>query len=365
MRKAFKTIGIVLLFLLVSFTIYSLVPRVFHHESPYGMQLPMGHSLDPQTKQILESYITNEANNAQSVVIIRDEKVLLEVGDTKKLINTHSVRKSIMSLLIGIARDQGLLKLDETLNDLGIDESQTPLTEGEKMATIRDLLMARSGVYLAAEAETDYAKSNRPRRGQYKPGEFHFYNNFDFNILGIILEQKTGLAIGQFMEEHLARPLGFQDFSPSNVVYNSPWPVPQKTQSDYPVYWIFMSARDLAKVGAMVGQKGEWRGTRIVSEEWIEESTRPYSPLDESREPYDAFAYSWLIDTDENTVWFDGWGGQFLLIDPALKLSIAQQNFTGNSLLSSGLFFLKKNRSGWRSDVIHLHQVLKDELGTE
>ncbi|MEM8895059.1 MAG: serine hydrolase [Bacteroidota bacterium] len=362
MKKALKIIGLSSLVLFLIFLVYSLIPRVWHHTSSYGVQLPTSEALNSETLQSLDSYIVNKANNVQSVAIIRNEKTLLEVGDTKKVVNTHSVRKSIMSLLIGIAKDKGLLSLEETLGELGIDESKTPLTEQEKTATIRDLLMARSGVYLPAEAETDFAKNNRPKREQYKPGEFHFYNNFDFNILGVILEQKTGQTIGRFMEEHLAIPLGFQDFSPSNVVYNSPWPIPEKTQSDYPVYWIFLSARDLAKVGAMVGQKGKWMGQQVVSQRWIEESTQPLSELDESREPYDAFAYSWLIDTDENTIWFDGWGGQFLLIDPELNISIAQQTFTGNSLLSSGLFFLKKNRSGWRSDVIRLHDVLKEEL---
>ena len=57
-----------------------------------------------------------------------------------------------------------------------------------------------------------------------------------------------------------------------------------------------------------------------------------------------------------------GWGGQFLLIDTELNISIAQQTFTGNSLLSSGLFFMKKNRSGWRTDVIYLHKALRKEL---
>ena len=362
MQRALKIVGLSAITLFLLFLIYSLIPRVRHHTSHYGLALSASSSLKNETLQGLESYIRNEANNAQAVVIIQDERILLEVGDTKKLMNTHSIRKSIMSLLIGIAQEKGYLRLDETLGDLGIDESKTPLTQQEKTATIKDLLMARSGVYLPAEAETDFAKNNRPKREQYKPGEFHFYNNFDFNILGIILQQKTGQKIGQFMEDHLSKPLGFQDFSPSNVVYNSPWPIPEKTQSDYPVYWIFMSARDLAKVGAMVGQKGKWMNKQIVSQSWILESTQPLSVLDESREPYDAFAYSWLIDTDENTIWFDGWGGQFLLIDPALNISIAQQNFTGNSLLSSGLFFMKKNRSGWRTDVMYLHQVLKEEF---
>ncbi len=72
--------------------------------------------------------------------------------------------------------------------------------------------------------------------------------------------------------------------------------------------------------------------------------------------------HTWPIDTDENTIWFDGWGRQFLLIDPTFNISIEQQTFTVNSLLSFGLVFMKKNRSGWRTDVMYLHNVLKQEL---
>ncbi|WKN41865.1 serine hydrolase domain-containing protein [Tunicatimonas pelagia] len=366
MRKTIKISGITFLTAFVAFFIYSLVPRVSYRPSEYGTDLLKSQLMDEETKESLATYIRDTANNAQAVVIIHQEKIALEVGDTKKLINAHSVRKSIMSLLIGIALNQGYLKLDETLEELGIDESKTPLTAQEKTATIGDLLMARSGIYLPAEAETDYAKKNRPRREQYKPGEFYFYNNFDFNVLGFILEKKTGQSIGEFMEAHLAKPLGFQDFSTSNIVYNSPWPVPNKTQSDYPVYWIFISARDLAKIGAMVAQQGKWINRQIVSRNWIRDSAQPHSKFSRSIGPYDAYGYSWWVDEDEQTIWFDGFGGQFLLIDPKRNLSISQMNFTGNSLLSSGLFFMKENRDGWRTDVLHLHTAVKekfDQLG--
>ena len=101
-----------------------------------------------------------------------------------------------MSLQFGIAKEKGFLNLDETLADLGINESRTPLTAIERSAKIRDLLMCTSGIFLKAEAEHDWADDIRPKRGQYKPGEYFFYNNFDFNVLGAILEKKTGMSIG-------------------------------------------------------------------------------------------------------------------------------------------------------------------------
>jgi len=311
------------------------------------------------TQNWLKTYAKDTAQNAQAVVVLHNEKVILEVGDTQKLINCHSARKSIMSVLIGIAKEKGMLRLDETLEELGIDESKTPLTKQEKSATIRDLLMAKSGVYLQAEAETDFAKNNRPKRGQYKPGEFFFYNNFDFNVLGTILEKKAGMSIGKFMEEYLAKPLQMQDFAPTNVIYGNPWPI-RNDKSDHRVYWMYMSARDFARIGAMVAQKGIWNDKRVVSAEWIAESLQPHTPkVDKSMRPFDAYGYLWWIDNDTKTVWADGFGGQFLLIDKERHLVLAQRNFTGNSLISSGLFMMKKNKDGFRDQLMYMYDKIK------
>ncbi|WP_247233393.1 serine hydrolase [Telluribacter sp. SYSU D00476] len=349
-------------FVLLACLLISALPRVWYRESPYGSELPRRALLPAQVQDQLKAYVRDTSHYAESqqVVAIHNEEIVFEEGDVKRLINCHSARKSIMSLLIGIAREKGFLRLDESLGQLGIDESKTPLTPQEKSATIRDLLMARSGVYLPAEAETDFAKANRPRREQYKPGEFFFYNNFDFNVLGAILEQKTGRSIGEFMEEYLARPLEMQDFSASHVVYGNPWPV-RDDKSDYRVYWMYLSARDLARVGAMVAQRGLWKGKQVVSAEWIRESTGAYTTtLDESMWPFDGYGYLWWMDKDNNTIWADGYGGQFLLIDTTRNLAIAQRNFTGNSLLTSGLFMIRKRkRHGGRVHLMHIYDLIK------
>jgi hypothetical protein len=359
MKKSFKQfVYVVLVFLVVSF-IYSCLPRVWAKKSSYGTVLTKSDILPDSKKEALKRFIQDTANNAQAVVVMSGEKIILEVGKTKKLINCHSARKSIMSLLIGIAKEKGLLSLDETLEQLGIDESKTPLTKQEKSATIRDLLMAKSGIYLQAEAETDFAKNNRPKRGQYKPGEFFFYNNFDFNVLGAILEKKTGKSIGEFMNEYLAKPLGMQEFAPSNVIYGNPWPI-RNDKSDYRVYWMFLSARDFARIGVVVAQKGKWNNQQIVSAEWINESIQPHTAkVDKSMRPFDAYGYLWWLDNDNNTVWADGFGGQFLLIDTARNLVLSQRNFTGNSLLSSGLFMMKKNKDGYRDQLVYLYDNIK------
>jgi CubicO group peptidase (beta-lactamase class C family) len=354
-----RTLYSILLLAIILLT-YSCVPRVWYKKSAYGMETPHAELLPKAIQERLRKYIQDTAQNAQAVVIIHDEKIILDIGTTKKLINCHSARKSIMSLLIGIAKEKGLLNLDETLAELGIDESKTPLTAQEKTATIRDLLMSKSGVYLPAEAETDFAKANRPKREQYKPSEFFFYNNFDFNVLGTILEKKTGQSIGIFMEENLAKPLGMQDFAAANVIYGNPWPV-RVDKSDHRVYWMYLSARDFAKIGAMVAQKGVWHNKQIVSKAWIEESLQPHTPkVDKSMRPFDAYGYLWWLDKDNNTAWADGYGGQFMMIDTARNLVLTQRNFTGNSPLSSGLFMMKKKKDGFRDQLMYVYDNIKN-----
>jgi CubicO group peptidase (beta-lactamase class C family) len=75
--------------------------------------------------------------------------------------------------------------------------------------------------------------------------------------------------------------------------------------------------------------------------------------------PFDGYGYLWWIDKDNNTIWADGYGGQFLLIDTVQNLAIAQRNFTGNSLTTSGLFALQHKKFGGRRHLMHIYDVIK------
>ena len=83
-------------------------------------------------------------------------------------------------------------------------------------------------------------KKTRPARGSHAPGTFWYYNNWDFNALGSIFEKRTGLKIGDAFYERIAKPIGMQDFQPSDVYYLG-GPV-----SVHSAYQFEISARDLA-----------------------------------------------------------------------------------------------------------------------
>jgi CubicO group peptidase (beta-lactamase class C family) len=137
----------------------------------------------------------SDAIQSSAVVIVQHGKVVAEWGNTTKPTELASIRKSLLSALIGIAVSDHRIKLDSTLGEFGIDDNSPGLTDIEKGATVRQLLEARSGVYHPALYETPDMAKLRPPRGSHPPGTFWYYNNWDFNALGTIYEHATGAGI--------------------------------------------------------------------------------------------------------------------------------------------------------------------------
>src|SRR5262245_55121277 len=92
-----------------------------------------------------------QIGSAAVVVVVRG-RVVASWGDPTRKINVRSVRKSLLSALIGQAVEAGAIDLAATLEQLGVDETP-PLTPAERQATVLDLLTSRSGVYRPAELE--------------------------------------------------------------------------------------------------------------------------------------------------------------------------------------------------------------------
>jgi CubicO group peptidase (beta-lactamase class C family) len=285
-------------------------------------------------------------------VAIKNDSIVASWGKTDLPINTHSARKSIMSILYGIAIEKGFLRLNQTLKELNIDDSKAPLTELEKTCTIKDLLMSRSGIYIEASGETQEMKDSRPKRGQHKPGDFFYYNNWGFNVLGTIFEQQTKLSIGQAMDKWLAKPLGMKYFNENFVEYK------KQDYTQHRQYLIYISAEDMSRIGILMANEGRWQGQQIVSESWVKESTTPYSKDPGGNEPLDMYSYLWWNDTKNETFWASGWGGQFMTVDVKNKLVVVSRNDTGRSLIGQGLF-LWKGKQGFRLGVKSSFEALQ------
>jgi CubicO group peptidase (beta-lactamase class C family) len=257
-------------------------------------------------------------------------------GDPQAVSYLASVRKSVLAMLMGNYVAQGKINLDKTLAQLAIDDIGG-LSEQEKQATVRDLLSARSGVYHAASNAGDDLASAPPRNSQ-KHGTYYLYNNWDFNALGAIFEQETGLDIYDALETDLARPIHMQDFDRAAQRKSG-----DTTQSRYLAYHMYFSTRDMARIGYLMLRKGNWAGRQLVPEDWVAKIKSPVTRVAEMNPPQRrngpfGYGYLWWVwdgpaATGPYEGAFTGLGavGQHITVLPKLDLVVAHKTRPGGS----------------------------------
>ena len=268
--------------------------------------------------------------NTTALMVIKAGKVVFSYGDVVRTSYIASVRKSVLSMLIGIHEARGEIPLDATIGALGIDDLGG-LTAGEKEATVRDLLSARSGVYHPASNGGDDVDSTFVR-GSHAHGTFFVYNNWDFNALGTIFERTTRLNIYDALEQEIARPIGMQDFARAAQLR-----LGDTTRSQHLAYHMWLSTRDMARVGYLMLREGRWRDRQLVPRAWIARSTHAATPLGEMNPPRMrewrfGYGYLWWVwdgprATGEWAGAFTAMGayGQFITVLPRLDLVVVHK----------------------------------------
>lgn len=257
--------------------------------------------------------------------MVHQGRIVAQWGDPAVKTPLASARKSLLSALFGNAVERGDINLKQTLAELGIDDNEPSLSAEERSATVRDLLEARSGIYHAALYETPSMAARRPQRASHAPGTFWYYNNWDFNTFGAIYEHATRHSIFDALANEVARPIGMQDYQPSDGKYVT------GAASVYPAYPIDMSARDLARFALLYLHKGKWQDQQIVPAHWVEESTKSYSAADFAA----GYGYLWWIGFNNSIApavtlppgSFSalGYGGQYAFVIPAFDLAVVHR----------------------------------------
>jgi CubicO group peptidase (beta-lactamase class C family) len=270
------------------------------------------------------------------LVAVVGGRVLYEYGDVERVSYLASVRKSVLSMLVGIYRERGIIDLNRTLAEMGIDDHQG-LTDAEKQATMHHLLAARSGIFhLVATSGNAWCRSPPP--GSQPPGTYYLYSNWDFNALGTAFERQTGVDIYDALERELAQPLGFQDFDRASHRKSGNLSI-----SQHPAYHMNLSTRDMARIGYVMLREGQWGDRQIIPRDYVRESTRAFTPRSEmnpARRRSGPFGYGylwWVFDNpDLPDVYrgaYIGLGavGQHLLVMPALDLVVAHKTAPGGA----------------------------------
>jgi len=295
--------------------------------------------VDPvKINELIPAILENKYKNIHSVLLVKNGRLILEEYfdgyNRKKLHQIRSATKSIGSVLVGIAIDQGFIndanekiyphfksydpeqKWDERVKDIRLRHLLT-MTSGYDCDDHKSRFGCESNMY-KSEDWVEYAL-NLPMAN--KPGEIWAYNSASLWLVGEIIEAASNMTIPDFADKYLFGPLGITDFQ---------WGYSPKGRA-----WLAgnakMRPRDMAKFGYLILNEGRWQGRQVVSKKWLKESTSEHARAHGDRYGY---GYLWwlskqMIDQKSvEAIAADGNGGQIIAIFPKLDLVAV---FTGGN----------------------------------
>lgn len=243
--------------------------------------------------------------------------------------NSFSVAKSLIGLLVGCALDDGsIISLGQPVNDFFPEYNSKP----NNQLTIRHVLTMSSGLNWDEQYNSAFSITTRAYYGENlreliasrkvvtTPGKQFKYLSGNTQLLAFILEKATGKSVSEYASEKIWKPIGASQ--------NALWSLDTKDGMEKAYCCLHTNARDFARLGQLVLNKGKWNGKQLVSEKYIEELSSPANNLiDEwGRGPLKYYGYHWWITSFRNqkVVYARGILGQYILVIPEQNMVIVR-----------------------------------------
>lgn len=264
--------------------------------------------------------------NAKSLLVVKNGKLVFEAycrtpRDRDRYGNVQSVTKSVTSLLFGIAKTAGYIdSLDQTLYSIMPDKFPSDLSK--RPITLRHLLTMTSGlsfdnddfsVEIYVDKPKDPVKYILKKPLYAPPGEKFYYRDADPHLISYAIQRLTGKSEQQWAEEYLFDLLGIRDY-----YWDS-----DHTGATMGAHGLHLKPRDMAKIGQMVLDHGQWQGRQVVDSSWVAASTQRQVETDHKTEPHVYYyGYYWWILPRWNAFIAWGHGGNFIFILPEEQMVI-------------------------------------------
>ena len=324
---------------------------------------------DEPINELLRRLDQDDGHNIQSLLVVKNGKLVLEVYypgvDMTVTDNLYFIKKdfdrdtphclasaskSITSVLFGIAMDQGYVAdLDEKMFANFTDYPELSDADKDEI-TLRQMLTMTTGLAWNETYPFNDRRNNlnamffNPNPVQFalekplvaKPGEAFIYNSGVTNVLGELINRKTGTSLVEFAGENLFAPLGITSYK---------WlSFPNAPQMALASSALYMKPRDMAKIGQLYLQEGIWDGKQVVSAQWVQISTTEsvvepinYSPAFHNT----GYGYLWwrgkFANEGTETIYAAGYGGQYIFIMPEIDTVIV---LTGSNFFEDYSFNL-------------------------
>jgi CubicO group peptidase (beta-lactamase class C family) len=231
--------------------------------------------------------------------------------------NIKSASKTVMSALVGIAVDRGLIESVRTPISEFFPKLLGADADAKKRAiTVGDLLTMRSGLettsnrnYGSWVASSNWVRDALERPIIRDPGARMIYSTGNTHLLSAILTKVSGNT-WKFADDALADPLGFT--------------LPRWPTDPQGIYFggndMELTPRQMLAFGELYLNSGRFAGKQIISESWVRESFVPRTRS--TRDPTRLYGYCWWIRDlgGFSTFYAWGYGGQFIFVVPDLDL---------------------------------------------
>lgn len=320
--------------------------------------------------------------------------------------STGSCFKPITAMAVMQLVDAGKLNLDDPINTYLGEHAIQDRTADSKPVTVRHLLAHYSGLTTRPEAErgglgADVSPlwsraSTRPLTelpslltATNDPGQAFRYSNYGYSLAGLIVEKVSGLTFGDYVADHILRPLGIKEHAvvptpemverlalPYRLEHNRPVPEHWHRLDVYPAGDTWLSVPAMSTVLLTHLNDGQHNGVRILSEESVAEMRRPQcggtTGLDFGIREHDGstlishgggvtgYTTKFLLDVDSRVGVYVATNATLQLVTTRLLAQMAidlmRDNGLGKGLVrevSTVGVMLAKNTSGqWRIDGV-------------
>lgn len=311
--------GAILLLVVFIFLIFTGLPgqcassNEYWPDDNWRTSTPEEQGIDSSKLVDMLHNIENSNLEIRSLLIIRHGYLVTEcyrepyTRDTA--INVKSVCKSIISTLTGIAlREKYLQNLDQKVLGFFPEYKSNGKSLYKDQIALGHLLTMTAGLAPVDDVTGQWSRSkdwvkfvlDQPEKT--KPGEVFTYNTGLTHVMSALITKTSGMSTLEFGRKYLFDPLGIK--------------IHKWTQDSRGIYIggaeLSLTPIDMAKLGYLYLQNGRWNGIQIVPEAWVKESTK--NQLKNGTH----YGYWWWISPKD--YWAEGWGGQYILVNPILDL---------------------------------------------
>lgn len=328
----------------------------------YPFKIETDSSRVPSSYQDIPLDVFLEDNGTVAFIVLKDDALLYEryFGEygASIPIQAFSMSKSLFSILVGRAVDDGYLSVDQRVTDFVPELAP----RGFDRVTIEHLLQMASGSNYRQTGFNELSPFSLHPRFEYsprleneiitalevihEPGTEFIYKSGDTALLSLVLTRALkDKTITDYMQDALWSPLGME-FDGYYTIDHAGADALEKT-------WCCLAAtaRDFAKFGLLMLNNGNWNGTQIISSDWIRKSTRMDSADTRRADSmmFEAgvlgYQYQWWLAAEDGAYFGAGHLGQYLYVNPARRIVIVRLGRKGDDAgLWLGLFaYLSQN----------------------